>query len=101
MLYKNKAEERIAMKAIALCFKPYLKPEEAMIYCNLESSKLMQNCKEFGIFKTDSGYYRKEDLDRMMEGHGSLDKQAQDISKGILGTKKLPANGRQTGRITY
>ena len=34
-----KKEELIVMKAIALCFKPYLKHEEAMIYCNLERTQ--------------------------------------------------------------
>jgi hypothetical protein len=31
MKYNDKA----VMKAVAICYKPYLKPEEAMIYCNL------------------------------------------------------------------
>jgi len=31
-----KENEAITMGAIALCFKRFLKPEEAMIYCNLQ-----------------------------------------------------------------
>lgn len=63
-----KREELIAMRAIALCFKPYLKPEEAIIYCNLGRTQLAKKCEEFGIFKNSSGYYKKEDLDNMMAG---------------------------------
>ena len=56
------------MKAIALCFKPYLKPEEAMIYCNLQRTRMALKFQEHGIYKTASGYYRKEDLDRFLSG---------------------------------
>ncbi|MDE3249892.1 MAG: hypothetical protein KGO82_14610 [Bacteroidota bacterium] len=62
------SEERIVMKAVALCFKPFLKPEEAQIYCNLERTQLAKRCEEFLVFKNDSGYYKREDLDRMMSG---------------------------------
>ncbi len=34
-----KSEEKIIMKAIALCYEQCLKPEEAMIYCNLGRSQ--------------------------------------------------------------
>jgi hypothetical protein len=27
-----KRDDMVVMKAVAICFKPYLKPEEAMIY---------------------------------------------------------------------
>ena len=30
-----KYNDKTIMKAIAICHKAYLKPEEAMIYCNL------------------------------------------------------------------
>ncbi len=30
-----KNEEKAVMRAVAICYKPYLKPEEALIYCNL------------------------------------------------------------------
>lgn len=59
------------MRAIALCFKPYLKPEEAMIYCNLAHTQLAKKLGEFGIYKTATGYYKKEDLDSMMSGDNS------------------------------
>jgi len=36
----SKETATIIMKAIALCFKPYLKPEEAMIYTNLGRTRL-------------------------------------------------------------
>jgi hypothetical protein len=63
-----KSDDSLTMRAIAICFKPYLKPEEAVIYCNLGRTQLTKKCEEFGIFKTNSGYYKKEDLDRMMAG---------------------------------
>jgi hypothetical protein len=61
-------EETVVMRAVAICFKPYLKPEEAQIYCNLGRTQLAKRCEEFLIFKNDSGYYKREDLDRMMSG---------------------------------
>ena len=64
-------EETVVMKAVAICFKPYLKPEEAQIYCNLGRTQLAKRCGEFLIFKNDSGYYKREDLDRMMSGEVS------------------------------
>lgn len=63
-----KSDEKLVMKAIAICFKPYLKPEEAQIYCNLERTQLAKRCEENLIFKNESGYYKREDLDRMMSG---------------------------------
>ena len=56
----------IAMKAIAICFKPFLKPEEAMIYCNLGRTQLAKKCDEAKVYKNNSGYFKKEDLDRML-----------------------------------
>ena len=67
-----KSEERIVMKAIALCFKPFLKPEEALIYCNLERTQFAKKCEEYGVYKSNSGYFKKEDLDRMLSGQSSL-----------------------------
>ena len=64
----NKETETLIMKAIALCFKPYLKPEEAMIYTNLGRTRLAAKCEEYGIFKNDGGYYKKEDLDLIISG---------------------------------
>jgi hypothetical protein len=63
-----KKEELTIMKAIALCYKPYLKPEEAQIYCNLARTQLAKRCDEYGVYKTAGGYYKKEDLDSMLEG---------------------------------
>jgi hypothetical protein len=65
------SDEKIVMKAVAICFKPYLKPEEAQIYCNLGRTQLAKRCEENLIFKNESGYYKKEDLDRMMSGQPS------------------------------
>ena len=56
------------MKAIAICFKPYLKPEEAMIYCNLGRTQLTKKCEECGVFKNSNGYYKREDLDLILSG---------------------------------
>lgn len=64
-------EEKIITKAIAMCFKPYLKPEEAYIYTNLEKSRFAEKCQDFGIFKTSAGYYSREALDKMMGGSPS------------------------------
>lgn len=63
-----KNEELIVLKGVVICFKPFLKPEEAMVYCNLGHTQMAKKLSEFGIRKTSSGYYRKEDLDLMMEG---------------------------------
>jgi hypothetical protein len=63
-----KKDEMIAMKAIAICFKPFLKPEEAMIYCNLGRTQLAKKCDESKVYKNNAGYYIKVDLDRMLAG---------------------------------
>jgi hypothetical protein len=65
-----KKDEVMVMKAISICFKPYLKPEEAMIYCNLERTQLSKRTAAFGIYKNDSGYFKREELDLMMSGLG-------------------------------
>ncbi|MEO7801801.1 MAG: hypothetical protein ABIR81_07370 [Ginsengibacter sp.] len=64
MKYDNKS----VMKAIAICFKPFLKPEEAMIYCNLGRTQLSKKCEEYGIFKNSNGYYKKSELDLILSG---------------------------------
>jgi hypothetical protein len=66
-----KHDELLAMRAIALCFKPFLKPEEALIYCNLGRTQFAKNCDEFGIYKNRAGYYKKEELDKMLSGDAS------------------------------
>jgi hypothetical protein len=80
-----KREERIVMKAIALCYKPYLKPEEALIYCNLERTQFAKKCEEYGVYKNSSGYFAKEDLDRMLSGQSSIEQRAADM---IIGSGK-------------
>lgn len=80
------SEDRILMKAVAICFKPYLKPEEAQIYCNLGRTQLAKRCQEHLVFKNDSGYYKREDLDRMMSGEPSpllkaAENQASSLKK--------------------
>jgi uncharacterized radical SAM superfamily Fe-S cluster-containing enzyme len=61
-------KESIVMRAVAICYKPYLKPEEAMIYCNLGRTQLTKKCEEYGIFKNSNGYYKKDDLDLILSG---------------------------------
>jgi hypothetical protein len=56
------------MKAVAICYKPYLKPEEAMIYCNLGRTQLSKKCYEYGVFKNNNGYYKREDLNLILSG---------------------------------
>jgi hypothetical protein len=72
----TKPDEKLVMRAIAICFKPYLKPEEAIIYCNLGRTQFAKNCEEFGIYKNDSGYYSREELDKMLSGAPSLLQEA-------------------------
>jgi len=69
------------MKAIVICFKPYLKPEEAMIYCNLGRTQLMKKCEEYGLFKIQNGYYKREDLDLILSG--TPPSKLQDLAKKI------------------
>ena len=63
-----KREELIAMRAIALCFKPFLKPEEACIYTNLGRTQLSKKCEEYRVYKNNNGYYKREDIDKMLAG---------------------------------
>ena len=75
-----KQYEKAVIKAVAICFKPWLKPEEAMIYCNLGRTQLAKKCAEYGIYKNANGYYKKEDLDRILSGQPSLiDQQASQV----------------------
>ncbi len=50
-----KKDEQIVMKAIALCFKPFLKPEEALIYCDLGRTQFAKKCEEYRISKIQMG----------------------------------------------
>lgn len=63
-----KSNDAVVMRAIAICFKPFLKTEEALIYCNLGRTQFAKKCEEFGVFKNESGYYRKEDLNLICSG---------------------------------
>ena len=63
-----KYNDETLMKAIVICFKPYLKPEEAMIYCNLGRTQLSKKCDEYGVFKNVNGYYKRIDLDLILSG---------------------------------
>jgi hypothetical protein len=67
-----KREELIAMRAIALCFKPFLKPEEACIYTNLGRTQFVKKCEAFGVYKNNNGYYKREDIDKMLASEGNL-----------------------------
>ena len=63
-----KQQELVTMRAIAICFKPYLKPEEALIFCNLGRTQFAKKCEEFGLFKKENGYYKREDVEKMLKG---------------------------------
>ncbi|PWV45921.1 hypothetical protein [Chitinophaga sp. S165] len=63
-----KQDELVTMRAIALCFKPFLKPEEALIFCNLGRTQFAKKCEEFGLYKNDNGYYKRENLEKMLAG---------------------------------
>ena len=76
-----KKYEKIVLKAVALCYKPFLKPEEAMIYCNLGRTQLSKKCETFGIYKNDAGYFKREDLDKMMSGAPSLAEQQSNQTR--------------------
>lgn len=64
-----RTDELAVIKAVTICYKPFLKPEEAMIYCNLGHTQLAKRLNEYGIYKNSSGYYKREDLDAMMAGN--------------------------------
>ena len=57
-----------------------MKPEEAMIYCNLGRTQLSKKLEEYGIFKNINGYYKRDDLDRMLQGNTPpFDEQASQL----------------------
>jgi len=72
-----KYNDKTVMKAIAICFKPYLKPEEALIYCNLGRTQFAKKCDEFRIYKNNSGYYKRDELDIMLSGGSPLEPSVQ------------------------
>lgn len=61
-------EQEVLTKALGIYFKPYLKPHEAEVFCSLGNKQLTERLREFGVIKTSTGYYKREDLIRMMEG---------------------------------
>lgn len=61
-------DELVTMRAIAICFKPFLKPEEALIFCNLGRTQFSKKCEEYGVLKNESGYYKREAIEKMLEG---------------------------------
>jgi hypothetical protein len=63
-----KYNDKTIMKAVVICHKPYLKPEEAMIYCNLGRTQLAKKCEEYWVFKNRNGYYKKDELDLILFG---------------------------------
>lgn len=63
-----KKDELVVMRAISICFKPFLKTEEALIYCNLGRTQFAKKCDENRVYKNNNGYYKKDELDKMMEG---------------------------------
>jgi hypothetical protein len=63
-----KFSDRTIMRGVAICFKPYLKPEEALILCDLERTQFAKKCQEFGVFKNDRGYFKREELITMLSG---------------------------------
>jgi len=63
-----KRDDIVVMRAIAVCFKPYLKIQEAMIYTGLGRTQLAKKCEENGVYKTVNGYYKRAELDQMLSG---------------------------------
>ena len=92
-----KRDDLITMKAIALCFKPFLKPEEALIYCNLGRTQFAKNCEEFGIYKNRAGYYKREELDKMLSGEQTPFVDAAKKLQAWINTDK---KRRRTGSIS-
>jgi hypothetical protein len=60
-----KSKDIVVMKAVALGFKKYLRPEEAIIYCDLGRTQLAKKCEDLKIFKNSAGYYLRKDLDKI------------------------------------
>ena len=83
-----KRDDLAVLKAVAICYKPFLKPEEAMIYCNLGHTQLLKRAAEWGIYKSASGYYKREELDRMMAG----------VKDRVIGVDKIRIRGYSRGK---
>jgi hypothetical protein len=65
-------EELAVIRAVAICHKPFLKPEEALIFCDLGRTQFAKKCQEFGIYKNNSGYYKREELEPMLSGESKV-----------------------------
>jgi hypothetical protein len=75
-----RSNDKAVMKAVALCYKPFLKPEEAMVYCNLGRTQLIKKLEAYGIYKNENGYYKREELNRMLSGQPSpLEEKANQL----------------------
>ncbi len=55
-----KYNDSAVIKAVAICFKPYLKPEEAMVYCNLGRTQLTKNVKSTGFLRITMGTTKRK-----------------------------------------
>lgn len=55
-----KNEQLTVLRSVTICFKPFLKPEEAIIYCNLGHTQLAKKLMDFGIRKTETVIIRKK-----------------------------------------
>jgi len=85
-----KQDELVIMRAVALCYKPFLKPEEALIYCNLGRTQFAKRCQELGITRNAGGYYKKEDIDLICTGAPS---KYMELANNLL----LKKRGRRGG----
>jgi len=63
-----KREDVLIMRAVTICFKPFLKVEEALLYTNLGRTQFAKKCEEAGVYKNSSGYYDREEINRMLAG---------------------------------
>jgi hypothetical protein len=84
-----KRDELLVLRAISICFKPYLKPEEALIYTNLGRTQFAKKCTDYGVYKTNSGYFRKEDIDRMLSGELPARNFNGRVSRSSIRQKQL------------
>jgi hypothetical protein len=79
----DKRFEQLFVKSIMICFKTWLKPQEAMLYCALERSQFLIRCEAFGTQKSSAGYYNRLELDQMMSGEFiSPYRRIQDLLRG-------------------
>lgn len=80
-----------------MTIKPYLKSEEAMIYCNLARTRLAMKCEEYGIYKNANGCYKREDLDLILSGAPSkLEEKARNLRVGKGDCPKTGGHSEET-----